>query len=221
MINFLRKKQLYSLYKNNGIVTINNVFSQDEIINLGSSIVDHLASLSLADYDLFEQSGANKELGRFQVGSLADYFKKDFKNYFTEKMEKLVFDLTKLKMQMNSVIYVEYSSKYGDPNLPPHYDGDNNDLIINYQLDSNISWHLGLGMSTYKIENNSALVFNPNTNIHWRPILDFQKGDYVKMIFFRFKREDIDNDYSHLSNLMQNDVVYRDVDMYRRKLSKI
>ena len=207
-------------FEENGLVKINNVFSDNEIIELSSSIIDHVASLVHKDYELFEQSGPNSELGRFQVGSIVDFFSRDFELRFRTKMENKVYKITKSKMNMGSVIYVEYSKKYGEPNLPPHFDGDSSDLIINYQLDSNISWSLGLNKSLYSLENNSALVFNPNTNIHWRPIIDFNKGDYVKMIFFRFKNSEIDNDYSHLSKLMQNDPMFVEVDMYRRKLAK-
>lgn len=213
MFNKLNKE-----FDQNGQVKINNVFSDDEIIKLSSSIIDHIASLVHKDYDLFEKNGPNSELGRFQVGSIVDFFTKDFRLDFFEKMENLVYKITKSKMSMGSVIYVEYSKKYGEPNLPPHFDGDSSDLIINYQLDSNISWRLGLDKSLHSLENNSALVFNPNTNIHWRPIIDFNKGDYVKMIFFRFKRKDVDNDYSHFSKLMQNDIIYQEVEMYRKKV---
>ena len=217
MIKFLIKNKLY---RKKGIVKINNLFSKYEIINLNSALIDRLIFLNTADYELFEQSGSNKELGRFQMGSIDEYLKDDFIKYFREKNKKFIFKLTKKNMDLSSIVFVKYSGDYGSPNLPPHFDGDNNDLIINYQLDSNIVWDVGINKSVYSLENNSALVFNPNTNIHWRPIVEFKKGDYVKMIFFRFKEIDSENDYSSLSKLMQNDPVFIDTELYRKKVSR-
>lgn len=217
MIKFLIKNKLY---RKNGIVKINNLFSKYEIINLNSAIIDRLISLNTEDYQLFEESGSNKQLGRFQMGSIDEYLKDDFYQYFDKKTKKIVFSLTKKNMVLSSIVFVKYSGEYGSPNLPPHFDGDSNDLIINYQLDSNFVWDVGINKSTHKLENNSALIFNPNTNIHWRPIVEFKKGDYVKMIFFRFKEIDSENDYSSLSKLMQNDPVFIDTELYRKKVSR-
>lgn len=107
----------------------------------------------------------------------------------------------------SEALYVEYNKKYGSPNLPPHFDGDGTDLIINYQLESNTRWDVGVGLKTYQLEDNSAICFNPNENIHWRPHKEFEKGEYVKMMFFRFYNSVNPSDYSHL-RLSQRDPVF-------------
>jgi hypothetical protein len=71
-------------------------------------------------------------------------------------------------------------------------------LIINYQLESNTSWELGLDLQTYTLEDNSALVFNANTNVHWRTHKDFKEGEYVKMLFIRFYNSEVRSDYSYV-----------------------
>jgi hypothetical protein len=109
-------------------------------------------------------------------------------------------------LSLSSAIYVEYSNNFGQPNLPPHYDGDNSDLIVNYQLSSNTSWDIGLGLETYSLEDNSALIFNPNEHIHWRPIKQFEAVEYVKMIFFRLWNTDNTSDYSHLRYSLDNPI---------------
>jgi hypothetical protein len=82
--------------------------------------------------------------------------------------------------------YVEYRKEYGQPNLPPHFDGDSNDLIVDYQLRSNTDWGIGLDCEFFSMKDNDALVFNPNENAHWRPHKTFEDGQYVGMLFFRF-----------------------------------
>ncbi|MGA1047063.1 MAG: hypothetical protein ACO3UU_03580 [Minisyncoccia bacterium] len=104
----------------------------------------------------------------------------------------------KNNLVFSSTTYVEYNNIFGQPNLPPHYDGDNSDLIVNFQLSSNTSWDLGLDLETYSLEDNSALIFNPNKYIHWRPIKKFESGEYIKMIFFRFCKLENMSDYSNL-----------------------
>ncbi len=113
-------------------------------------------------------------------------------------------------------LYVKYSAEYGTPHLPPHYDRDTNSLIVDYQLGSsaenkNVSvWPLGSDLTVTSIKDNEALIFNPNETIHWRPIKDFQPGEYVEMIFFRFYDKENLPDYSHLPD-HPDDEVFREV----------
>lgn len=99
---------------------------------------------------------------------------------------------------IESGLCAEYSNKYGFPNLPPHFDGDTNDLIIDFQMSSNTSWDMGVGTTVYKLEDNSAIAFNANTNPHWRVPKAFEDGEYIKMIFFRFYDKHNITDYSHM-----------------------
>lgn len=113
---------------------------------------------------------------------------------------------------------VIYAKEYGQPNLPPHFDGDDTQLIMNYQLDSNTTWPVGIDKHTYGLKNNSAVMFHPNENIHWRPHKDFSDGEYVIMMFFRFYEPHNKQDYSHQA-LSQDDPVFRDILEYRNSLS--
>lgn len=94
-------------------------------------------------------------------------------------------------------MFVTYQAKYGQPNLPPHFDGDNNDLIIDYQYKSNTSWGLGVDTTVYDMKDNDAIIFNPNEYPHWRPHKTFKDDEFVTMIFFRFPDEE-NVDYSHM-----------------------
>lgn len=167
----------------------------------------------------------SKYLGRiqFNINNIGDLF--PVKNLgladksLTIRLTKLANSISSLDLTLSSITYVEYSSKYGTPSLPPHYDGDNNDLIINYQFDSNTKWDLGVNFETYEIKNNSALVFNPNKTAHWRPNKIFNDGDFVKMIFFRFAKKENPTDYSDLQKFWPNDEVFKNICEFRNSLS--
>jgi hypothetical protein len=85
------------------------------------------------------------------------------------------------------------------------------------QLEANTSWDLGLNTTTYTLEDNSALVFNANTEIHWRVKKDFKPGEYVRMMFVRFYNEENPSDYSHL-NLTQTHDIFKDARELRDSL---
>lgn len=137
----------------------------------------------------------------------------------TRYLEKLVGDLFDIENPvLSSTLYVEYNSKYGPPNLPPHFDGDDNDITIDFQFSSNTRWDLGVNLDLYEIKNNSAVIFNPNTNIHWRPIKNFNSNEYVKMIFFRFFDSVNRSDYSY-ARYSQDHPVFKDVCSMRNSLA--
>ena len=167
----------------------------------------------------------SKYLGRiqFNINNISDLF--PVKNLeladksLTIRLTKLANYISGLDLTLSSITYVEYSSRYGTPSLPPHYDGDNNDLIVNYQFDSNTRWDIGVNFETYEIKNNSALVFNPNKTAHWRPNKIFNDGDFVKMIFFRFAKKENPTDYSDLQKFWPNDEVFKNICEFRNSLS--
>ena len=111
------------------------------------------------------------------------------------------------KLERANCLFTDYSAKYGQPNLPPHFDGDQNAVIVDYQYKSNTSWGLGVNSTIYEMEDNKAIIFNPNEYPHWRPHKTFQEGEYITMIFFRFPSDDID--YSHM-RLSQDDPIFEE-----------
>jgi hypothetical protein len=163
------------------IYTIKDIFSQEEI-----GFIDQ----KVANSEKF----INNELGRLQIENIRDALNNDT----VDRLDKIVKDLTGMSFYVSSVVYVEYNGLYGKPILPPHVDGDKNDLILNVQLESNTDWEIGLNLKTYKIEDNSALLFNPNKEIHWRVHKEFKDGEYVRMLFIRLFNPESRTDYSYL-----------------------
>jgi len=112
---------------------------------------------------------------------------------------------------------VTYSNEYGAPNLPPHFDGDDTEFLFNYQLESNVTWPLGLNKEAIALEDNDVVILRPNQDIHWRPKQEFKDGEYVTMIFVRFYYEgEVDPDkYAHMRKSL-NDPIFDDVYAYMK-----
>jgi hypothetical protein len=143
---------------------------------------------------------------------------KDVPESLLLKVSSIANSISDEPVSFTHLLSVEYNKEYGEPNLPVHFDGDDQDLILNFQLSSNTSWDLGVNCETYPIKDNSAVVFSPNLNSHWRPKKEFKSGDYVIMIFFRFQKINNKTDYSHLA-LAQDHPIFKEANDFRNSLS--
>jgi hypothetical protein len=179
-----------------------NVFTTEEIVLLEKEIGNAQ-----------EQNvhGGKAPLGRLEINKF------NTPQSIKEKVLKAVESVSGFPMALRSVSCVIYSSEFGQPNLPPHFDGDKSDLIVDLQISSNTDWGIGINLEVHSMEDNSAIIFNPNTNIHWRPIKHFKDGEYVKMLFLRFSNKDQETDYSH-ARRSQDDPIFKDVNEYRNNI---
>ena len=183
---------------------VTNVFTEEELKAIHEAIEN-------AEYKAIDTGGT--PLGRLNVHGFQT------PDSVVERIEALVDSFSEVKLSSyGGCSCVIYSNEYGEPTLPPHYDGDDNDLIIDYQLSSNTTWGIGVNLEVYELEDNSAIMFNPNTNIHWRPIKKFEDGEYVIMLFFRFFNEKNRSDYSHLP-MHPNDEAFKEVRKLRDSLN--
>ena len=179
---------------------VDNIFSTEELNTIKQAVLTY-------DYEV------DHILGRKRIGDIKNSFSKDI----VYTLYEIAKQYTDLPLSMDHALYVEYSPKYGKPNLLPHFDGDTNDLIINMQLDSNTTWDLGLNLETYTLEDNSALVFNGNKEIHWRVHKEFKENEFVSMIFIRFYNSEKRSDYSYLPN-HPDDEIFKEVRAFRDSL---
>lgn len=187
------------------ITQIYDVFSEKEILFFDTII----NNLNDKDFNI------SKDLGRLEF---------TIKNIYIDeniilKLTNIAKSISKIDLMLLGVTYVEYNSKYGVPNLPPHFDGDSTDLLINYQLSSNTFWDIGLNFNIYNIKDNSALIFNPNKEIHWRPNKIFKDQEFIKMIFFRFVDLKNYKDNSHLSYSLDHKI-FKGVNDFRDTFNK-
>ncbi len=135
---------------------------------------------------------------------------------FRETVLEKVKELTGKPYRIVGAVTAEYTSEAGEPNLPPHFDGDQTDLIMTYQLPSNRQWGVGVDLNVYMLEDNDAVIFHPNESIHWRPHAEFKDGEFVRVMFIRFMLPD-GTDYSY-KRASLNDPVFDEVHALRDSL---
>jgi hypothetical protein len=183
------------------MLKVSNIFSKEDIAAI-KNIIDNPDSKQV-----------HNGLGRLEQGGNFN-----LPETIIAKLTKIVKEVSGAEtMSLRSLMAVEYNNKYGDPSLPPHFDGDTTEIIVDFQISSNTSWGIGLNLEVFELEDNSAVIFNPNTNIHWRPIKSFEDGEYVQMIFFRFN--DPNNVVEHLeARYSQDHEVFREVREFRESL---
>ena len=146
---------------------------------------------------------------------------RDLPDSILKAIETVVAPLSDQKLYTHlGAQFVTYSKQYGVPNLPPHFDGDDTEFLFNYQLDSNVSWPLGLNTEAFKMRDNDVVIIRPNRDIHWRPMQTFQDGEYVTMVFVRFRFEETQNPdkYAHMRKSL-DDPIFDDAYAYRKVVS--
>jgi hypothetical protein len=199
------------------IYKLDNVFSESEVDLINSLLLkDEVPVDEHGNYLSYKNTGGvgiNEDLGRLQY-NLKPSLKFD---NIKLNLQKTVNKMFNVDLTSSGVYCSEYSGKYGKPNLPVHWDHDTNDIIFNYQLSSNTSWDLGVDKTTYSLEDNSAVVFNPNKYTHWRPHKTFRDDQYIKMLFFRFQDRNNPSDYSHLDYTINHEI-FKEIEEYRNSL---
>ena len=86
-------------------------------------------------------------------------------------------------------------------------------------MSSNVKWNIGIDRSIYDMNDNDALLFNPNKCVHWRPRKTFKDGEFIRLIFFRFYNLEKISDYSHLRYWPQ-DEVFKEINKFRDSVSQ-
>lgn len=185
-----------------------NLFTEQELLTLTDTLDN------LPDRDVY----AYNQLGRVHLenGLLPPSIELKLNNLIKELFPDLELEV------MNPPLCVEYSNKYGIPQLRPHYDGDFTDYIIDFQLNSspNTYWPLGIDTTLYTLEDNSAVLFHPNKNVHWRPRKTFKDDEYIRVMFFRFVQHP-HSDFSHLSQLDPSLPIFDEVNAFRDSLGTL
>jgi hypothetical protein len=184
------------------IYKVTDLFTKEE--------VDYL--IDKVEKNIVTSSELNDEYGRICI------FDINVPDELIEKLNKIVSEMFGVELMGQLSLAVEYNLKYGAPNLPPHFDGDDIEIILNYQLSSNTSWAVGVNTEVFDMEDNSALIFAPNANAHWRPHKKFEEEEFVRMIFFRFVFPDRRLDYSHMRYVIP-DPIFDDAHKFRNSIS--
>jgi len=166
---------------------IDNFFSEEELMEFNKSFEE-------AGEETIDNNQSHADLGRKAI------------QMKVMQIPKKANEIAGEGLTLKGINIVEYGSEFGKPNLPPHFDGDSTDLIINVQLKSNTSWGVGVDKEVFYIEDNTAVIFNPNKHIHWRPRKEFKPGEFVRMAFLRYFNMDNPSDYSHLRYSIDHEI---------------
>lgn len=185
------------------IAIINDIFSDEDLEHIRTTIAN-------CDVEVDPHLGRSRVKNGINLVGMMNL-------KIIDKFYDIARDLGETSLVISGITCVEYSNLYGKPNLPTHFDVDNNDLIINIQIDSNTVWPLGLNLDIYELKNNSALIFNANKEVHWRTHKEFKDGEYVRMMFVRFCNPENMSDYSYLSN-HPDDEIFKEAREFRDSL---
>jgi|LakMenEpi13Oct10_1017325.scaffolds.fasta_scaffold00001_26 hypothetical protein len=93
------------------------------------------------------------------------------------------------ELTLEGMSFARYSIEYGErPNLTPHYDNTfiEQRLTLDIQLRSSIRWPIVVEDSRFILNNNEGLTFSGTHQIHWREYVEFEKQDFVEMLFCHF-----------------------------------
>lgn len=91
---------------------------------------------------------------------------------------------------VDATSYLEYRHGNGNPKLPTHLDGDDNELHVDYQIRSSTDWPIIVDDIVYNLVDNSIVTFVGASQYHSRPVKVFKEGDFVNMLLFRFMKKE-------------------------------
>lgn len=190
---------------------IKDILSAEDVSRIMSVIDEEISSRTISKKDL----ELNKDHGVLEIEYWKDRGRIDIRDPkipedIIDKFYTIVNNNVEDSTQMgfDFVIYAEYSTRSeGNPTLIPHFDiSMGSTLILDYQLESNVSWEIGLESTFFDLQDNSGLLFDPLEYIHYRPVKTFKDGEFVKMLFLRFNvakelKVHTDEDYKRLHEI--------------------
>jgi len=170
---------------------LKNVFTTEEVNNIKDQINHMVMSKSVEMEDQIHFIPEPMVQYSYLNQGRRDTYEIQFPDTIVDKITKIANELLPEgdpEVKLTSVQYTEYSGDMqGNPSLGIHFDGGKEcDMILDYQLDSNISWGIGIDEYVYTLSDNELILLNPVTKIHYRPTRKFDKGEILRMIFFKF-----------------------------------
>lgn len=172
---------------------IKNFFSQDELQIVNNIINDAINKSTKINFDnQVKHNILANEQYIYENQGRKDIYRIQFPDNIVNKIISEANKITGKDFFLYSVQYTEYvGDLVGNPSLGIHSDEGVGEYTLDYQLESNISWGIGINESVYEIEDNDVLLLNSITTLHYRPVKKFKKNDYVKMILFRLTEKHI------------------------------
>ena len=151
-------------------LVISNVLTQSEI----DDVYDHIAKTPIDRTNVMEALGH-----RAYYSWLPDNV--------VQKLTAQAQATTDRIIELRELSFARYSAGL-KPKLHPHLDTVFKEprLTFDVQVGGNVSWPIIVEGRDYVLKNNEALTFAGTHQIHWRPKMDFEEGQYLDMIFCHF-----------------------------------
>jgi hypothetical protein len=119
--------------------------------------------------------------------------------YLIDKITKVAESIANEKLILKEYNLSRYHKAISDcktlmhnPLLHPHTDEAFNSkrFTLDLQLESNVSWDIVVdnwkSEQVFTLKDNEALTFSGTHQVHWRPKREFEKGEYLDMLFMHF-----------------------------------
>lgn len=165
--------------RNQEVVVISNIFTEDELAEINRSINDARTVWA-------------KE---YHYRLLEHHSRMDNAFHITPAMMQKFTDIAHKygspTLEFTYHFSFRYENKFaGKVKLEPHTDMDKTQFTIDFQLDSNADWPMYVEGKPYVLKNNEALIFSGSDQIHWRDPNGLKDGEYADMIIFHFAEPD-------------------------------
>lgn len=124
-----------------------------------------------------------------------------------DSLSKKVSESLGIEIKHSAGFFARYNNDGGGiPSLPPHYDSAGEGyacLTFTAQLDSNIEWPIYVYDEKIQLKKNQAIVFSGNSNIHWRPGIEFKDDSFLDIFVCHFfveqtEENKLNNDHDEL-----------------------
>lgn len=185
---------------------LTNVFSEDEIKEVKNTIKETLDKSKINEFlDQTEHDQEPYNQYIYLNQGRKDLYHIEFSHNIIDKITKIANEMFEKDLFLCGVQYTEYVGDLtGNPTLGIHYDGGDVDFILDYQLESNHTWGIAIEEDVYEINDNELMLLRPVSNLHYRPIKQFDKNHYLKMIFFKFMEK---NMHTYKSNQVSKETL--------------
>jgi hypothetical protein len=168
-------------------------------------IIENVFSKTEIDYlkDVFEKRETLKlytfrpDTGRISITMPPNSIKPEI----VAKVQEIIKSVYGKDYEIKDIGFQRYKLQYGIPNLKPHIDDQKCQIVFDYQIESNKNWDLVVEGESISLNDNDAVVFEGEKDVHWRNPVHFKSHEYVSMLNFNA----VDKD--HWSNFTEIDPI--------------
>ena len=107
-----------------------------------------------------------------------------------DKVQRIIQDIYGKDYKVKGFGFQRYKLEYGFPNLQPHLDDQGCQVVFDYQIESNKKWDLVVEGESIGLNDNDAVVFEGDKDVHWRNPVLFKSNEYVSMLNFNAIHKD-------------------------------